>query len=489
MHQSDNNPNYGNPVYQFIVHKPPISQSQRYGIAAIGHDFPGYPDLSYLRCRIRTYRPKTKMMSFKKRWVRILIILLIVGAAIQLIRPTIENPPVTADISAPPAVEQILQRDCYDCHSNETKLLWFDEITPANFLVAGDIRSGRQVLNFSHWDSLSKDAAKGKLFESLNQASFGVMPLSDYTRFHGDARISPQDLLVLRSYLTSLTPGLRSDSSNAAKAAAGDAQYAKWIATTSRSGEIQAALNGMTFPADFGNWTAISTTDRWDNGTMRVIFGNDVAVKAIRVSHTNPWPDGSVFAKAAWAQVVDSSGIIRPGAFLQVEFMIRDKQKYSGTDGWGFARWVKGLDLVPYGKTAGFTSECVNCHKPMRHNDFVFTEPIQPRDGKVITSGIDKLHKTMFTLYGNNIAATAKAGPGAPYPPGAVLSLVTWAQREDPHWFGANIPGSVQSIETVTFKADKEGHVQPAYETSTAAATSANGRLDDILHLKASVLP
>lgn len=435
------------------------------------------------------------MMSLKKRWIWILIILLIAGAAIQLIRPTIDNPPVTADIGAPPAVEQILQRDCYDCHSNETKLLWFDQVTPANFLVAGDIRSGREVLNFSHWDSLSKDQQKGKLFESLNQAGFGVMPLSDYTRFHRDARISQQDLLVLRNYLTSLVPALRPDSSNAAKAAAGDAQYTKWIATTSRSQPVQPALNGITFPADFRNWTAISTTDRWDNGTLRVIFGNDVAVKAIRDNQTNPWPDGAVFAKAAWAQVVDSSGIVHPGAFIQVEFMIRDKHKYSGTDGWGFARWVKGLDLAPYGKTAGFTSECVNCHKPMQHNNFVFTMPIQPRDGKVITSGIDKPHKTMFTLYGNDIAAAAatataaKAGPGAPYPVGAELSLVTWAQREDPHWFGANIPAEVQSVEKITFTADSKGHIHPVYETSTTAATSPNGRLDDILHLKASVLP
>jgi hypothetical protein len=30
-----------------------------------------------------------------------------------------------------------------------------------------------------------------------------------------------------------------------------------------------------------------------------------------------------------------------------------------------------------------------------------------------------------------------------------VLALVTWAQRDDPHWFGARIPGTPESVEFV----------------------------------------
>lgn len=415
-----------------------------------------------------------------KKWSLILLILIICGAAAQLIRPQIGNPPVTADISAPPEVEQVLKRACYDCHSNETKLTWFDRITPADFLVAGHIRMGRKVLNFSHWDSLTRDQRLGKLYESLNQATFGVMPLSDYTRFHPAARISDQDLEVFKNYLLSITPVIHPDSANSAKEAAADAQYAKWIGTAARS--ILPAPNGIAFPAGFENWEAISTSERFDNGTMRVIFGNDIAVKAIKEQHTNPWPDGTVFAKAAWDQVTDSTGAIHPGAFKQVEFMIRDKTKYAGTDGWGFARWVKGTDLVPYGKTALFATECTNCHKPMQNNDFVFTLPIQPTEGRVITSGIDRQSKTMFTLYGNDLAAAA-ARTGQPYPAGAGLYLVTWAQRPDPHWFGANIPDPDKklSVEKVTFTANAAGKVQPVYEgsgtTSQAASGAANRRL------------
>jgi hypothetical protein len=37
----------------------------------------------------------------------------------------------------------------------------------------------------------------------------------------------------------------------------------------------------------------------------------------------------------------------------------------------------------------------------------------------------------------------------AAYPAGAVLALVTWTQRDDPHWFGARIPDVPQTVEFV----------------------------------------
>lgn len=35
------------------------------------------------------------------------------------------------------------------------------------------------------------------------------------------------------------------------------------------------------------------------------------------------------------------------------------------------------------------------------------------------------------------------------YPAGAVLGLVTWAERDDPHWFGGRIPDKPVSVEIV----------------------------------------
>jgi hypothetical protein len=54
---------------------------------------------------------------------------------------------------------------------------------------------------------------------------------------------------------------------------------------------------------------------------------------------------------------------------------------------------------------------------------------------------VDPAHQTTATLFANDAARSRSAG--------AVLALVTWSQREDPHWFGARIPDRPQSVEFV----------------------------------------
>ncbi len=84
--------------------------------------------------------------------------------------------------------------------------------------------------------------------------------------------------------------------------------------------------------------------------------------------------------------------------------------------------------------------------------------PYQPLSWSAITMYIDPKTLTMATLFGNDAAMDAvRAGrtdltadrKGTAYPAGAVLALVTWAQRDDPHWFGARIPDVVRSVEFV----------------------------------------
>jgi hypothetical protein len=68
---------------------------------------------------------------------------------------------------------------------------------------------------------------------------------------------------------------------------------------------------------------------------MRVILGNDTAIKAIAENHINPWSDGTTFAKVAWIARDDGQGEVHTGAFLQVEFMMRGRKQYAATKGWG----------------------------------------------------------------------------------------------------------------------------------------------------------
>jgi hypothetical protein len=93
-----------------------------------------------------------------------------------------------------------------NCHSNQTRLAWFDQPAPAYWLVVKDVRAARKVLNFSDWDSLPKAQQAAKLYEALNQVEFHVMPLSNYAMLHHDAVVTPEEVTVLRQYLLTLAP-------------------------------------------------------------------------------------------------------------------------------------------------------------------------------------------------------------------------------------------------------------------------------------------
>ena len=109
--------------------------------------------------------------------------------------------------------------------------------------------------------------------------------------------------------------------------------------------------------------------------------------------------------------------------------------------------------------------------------------PYPVMEWKAITSVVDRGSGTTGTLFGNDAAVSA-ARAGAAYPAGAVLGLVTWQQREDPHWFGARIPGQVVSVEFVEVGsgADRAFVGTPWKEVAGTSAT-------EIVGMKAAVAP
>jgi mono/diheme cytochrome c family protein len=305
--------------------------------------------------------PQSIMRRFFGVVAAVAVLLFLVA---QLYRRRITNPPVTAEIEAPPEVRQILRNSCYNCHSNETRLSWFDEPAPVYWMVARDVRRARAKLNFSEIGRLPAAKQRAALFEAVNMIQLGAMPLPSYRQVHPGATVTAAQLETLKAYLHPFAmPATSAPSQGTAMQATDAAAHAP------------PELNGLAFFPDYKNWRAISSTDRGDNGTMREILGNDIAVRAIANKQIQPWPDGAAFAKVAWQAAPDAQGVLHPGKFVQVEFMVKGKTKYASTAGWGFGRWL-GPELKPYGKDAHFASECVGCHTPVRDNDFVYTMPI-----------------------------------------------------------------------------------------------------------------
>ncbi len=380
----------------------------------------------------------------------------VVLLAAQLVRPALPDGPVHATVDVPPDVLGVLRRACFDCHSNETRLPWFDRIAPASWLVVADVRRARERLNFSELGTRPPAAQHAALFEAVNHVRLGAMPPWRYTLVHRDAVPSAADVALLERWLRGVAPA----------PAHGPAATPPVATVTS----VRPAPNGVAFRPEYRNWRLVNGTERFDNATMRQILGNDVAMRAIERGAFPPWPDGTMFAKVAWQQAVGADGVVRAGPFVQVELMVKDAARYAATDGWGFGRW-RGDDLEPYGADASFTAECVGCHAPMRDADYVFTMPVargalpdDPLQWRVVAAAIEPAADAMSTLFGNARAADA-ARAGAPYPADAALALVTWRRRDDANWFGARIPADAVAIELV------RGETYTRYEGSPLHAT------------------
>ena len=299
--------------------------------------------------------------------------LVVIVIGLQFVRPAIKNEPVTAELSAPPQVRQILRTACYDCHSNETNLSWFDQIVPAYWLVASDVRKARSHLNFSELAAMPAVPQKEALFEAINQIQSGDMPPRSYQMFHGDSKVNSDQLAVLKAFLD---PYRKMAPESKEGFAAVDSELKAWIETNNLKPLVKPAPNGIAFIPEYKDWEMISSTERLDNQTIRLVLGNDIAIGALEANDINPWPDGTIFAKVAWNRLTDDQGQTQLGQFKQVEFMIKDSKNYASTLGWGFARW-RGVDLKPFGQDSNFVQGCVGCHRPMRENDFVFTRPIK----------------------------------------------------------------------------------------------------------------
>src|SRR4030042_1324144 len=67
-------------------------------------------------------------------------------------------------------------------------------------------------------------------------------------------------------------------------------------------GDLSSPLFSVTVPEGYRQWEVVAPSHRTDKDEIRVILGNDLAMKAYRAG-TLPFPDGSILAKPAWTRV------------------------------------------------------------------------------------------------------------------------------------------------------------------------------------------
>jgi len=127
------------------------------------------------------------------------VVLVVLLAAAQLIRPNRNNPPtdpsraIQAHAGTSSELAVVLDRSCRDCHSNNTVWPWYTQIAPLSWLMARGVEEGRKAVNFSEWASYPPAVQRTLLSVSCQDATSGKMP-GPYTLVRSETKLSLRNI-------------------------------------------------------------------------------------------------------------------------------------------------------------------------------------------------------------------------------------------------------------------------------------------------------
>lgn len=127
---------------------------------------------------------------------KMLLVLLIILIVIQFIKPqkNIHSDAAPADISTlypvPADVDSILTIACKDCHSNNTRYPWYNNLQPVAWYLANHVKDGKRSFNLNEFATYPVARQYDKIEEIKKQIDKNEMPLSSYTLIHRDAILS-----------------------------------------------------------------------------------------------------------------------------------------------------------------------------------------------------------------------------------------------------------------------------------------------------------
>jgi len=101
-------------------------------------------------------------------------------------------------------VQNILEKACMDCHSNETKYPWYADVVPINYFLDNHIAEGREHLNFSEWNVLPPKDREHALEEIVEMVEKKEMPMLTYWLIHWEAKLTDAERATLVDYFKGL---------------------------------------------------------------------------------------------------------------------------------------------------------------------------------------------------------------------------------------------------------------------------------------------
>lgn len=137
-------------------------------------------------------------------------LLLIALVVIQFFRPEknlqkgISTTHFSTKYHLPGDVNVILDKACYDCHSNNSRYPWYFNIQPIGMWMDDHIKEGKQGLNFSEYTNKRLRYQYHKMEEVIEVIDEDAMPIDSYTWTHKDAILTSEEKSKLKNWAQSI---------------------------------------------------------------------------------------------------------------------------------------------------------------------------------------------------------------------------------------------------------------------------------------------
>lgn len=145
-----------------------------------------------------------KKLLKPKNILMIVIVFLAVAQFFKIDKtnPTVESSLDFVSVVQPPLeIGNMIIKQCYDCHSYETKYPWYSDIAPVSWWLKSNINGAREELNFSEWALYSEKEKTAKMQEIAEALEEGEMPVTAYVLMHDSAQFSDEKNALLLNWV------------------------------------------------------------------------------------------------------------------------------------------------------------------------------------------------------------------------------------------------------------------------------------------------
>jgi len=106
-------------------------------------------------------------------------------------------------------VKIILDKACLDCHSNNTRYPWYNNIQPVAWWLNNHVIDGKKELNFDEYINRRPRFQYRRMEQTIDLVKKGEMPLDSYTWTHKDAILSEEEKTKLFDWAQSVMDTLK----------------------------------------------------------------------------------------------------------------------------------------------------------------------------------------------------------------------------------------------------------------------------------------